>query len=208
MPAAENYASPNQTPHRVCFLKDGNSKTAIYTFKWIKNLAPVSLLHISHTTSRQMGRMSGRKRRHLHTGVLGSPVSSYSGSCTTGPPSSCDYLSLWRSRNKEPRTSKSISIWLWKAFFKWCDYQSISIQGIHIINPIIKPDAKMWLESWKTTSTSCSRAPLSLIISLVSVSAHSMQVSGIMKLPTSILTLSNHFLLVIWKQIIQASSAT
>lgn len=32
-----------------------------------KNLVPLSLLPISQTTSRQMGRMSGRRKRHLHT---------------------------------------------------------------------------------------------------------------------------------------------
>lgn len=37
-------------------------------------------------------------------------VSSYSGSCTTGLPSTCDYLSLWRSRSEGPRTLKNINI--------------------------------------------------------------------------------------------------
>ena len=185
MPAAENYAFPKPGNMIPQIIQGMLLERLFILANELKNLVPVSMLHISHTTSRQMGRMSGRMERHLHTRVLGRPISSYSGSCTTDSPSSCDYLSFWRSRSKEPRTSKSISIWLSKAFFKWHDYQSISIQGIHIIKPIIKADAKMWLESWKTTSTSCSPALLSLIISLVSVSVsdHSMQISGIMKLP-------------------------
>lgn len=52
----------------------------------------------------------------------------------------------------------------------------------------------MWLESWKTTSESCSPVQLSVIISLVSVSDQRVQVSGITRLPLSILTLSNHLL--------------
>lgn len=54
-----------------------------------------------------MGRLLGRKKRQFHPQVPGTQISSSSGRCTTGLPYTCDYVSLWGSRNKEPRTQKA-----------------------------------------------------------------------------------------------------
>lgn len=69
-------------------------------------------------------------------------VSSYSGSNLW--PSEHLKEQEWRTQNSEKHRHLAL-----KSSFTWHNYKSISIQGSHIINLIIKPDAKMWLESGK-----------------------------------------------------------
>ena len=61
-------AEPQRKLPRLCFLKDGNSKAAVYTLKQIKSLGPGSLLQVSCMASRQMRRTLERKKRQFHPG--------------------------------------------------------------------------------------------------------------------------------------------